>query len=385
MLQRTLRIDYTLLSILVCLIFISLIAVSSGSGQYNPDHPHYFVYRQLIWYIIGFSLMIGAAIFDYELLEKWALPLYSAGVFFLLLVHFFGTTKNGSQRWISFGFIELQPSEFMKIFLILTLASILGKIGKERITFKKSIPVTIKTIFLTMIPFGLILIQPDLGSALMIVAIFITLIFTSSISSKMISLLFFGMTSIIGILVYMYQMYFEIFTKIFKPHQLGRIYGWLSPDEYGSGFGYQLKQSMLGIGSGQFTGAGFNQGVQVQSGKIPEAHTDFIFAVVGEEFGFVGSSILLFLYFLLIYRIITIALKANNLFGVYICVGVIGLFVSQIFQNIGMTIGLMPITGLALPFVSYGGSALITNMIALGLVMSVQLGSKEYMFSNETL
>ncbi|WP_249872077.1 rod shape-determining protein RodA [Oceanobacillus saliphilus] len=384
MLQRPLRIDYTLLSIIICLFIFSLLAVNSGSGQYNPEDPYYFVIRQVIWYILGFTIMIGVALFDYELLEKWALPLYAAGVGLLLLVHFFGTTKNGSQRWISLGFIEVQPSEFMKIFLILALAATLSRIGKDRISFKKSIPITIKSILLTVVPFVLILVQPDLGSALMIAAVSITLIFISSISSKMISLLLISMTAMLGFLIFLYRVYFDIFTTIFKPHQLGRIYGWLSPQEFGSGYGYQLQQSMLGIGSGQITGAGFNQGVQVQNGKIPEAHTDFIFAVIGEEFGFIGASILIFLYFLLIYRIITIALKANNLFGVYICVGVIGLIASQVFQNIGMTIGIMPITGLALPFLSYGGSALFTNMMALGLVISVHLRSKDYMFSNKT-
>ncbi len=142
---------------------------------------------------------------------------------------------------------------------------------------------------------------------------------------------------------------------------------------------------MMGIGSGQLTGNGLGQGVQMQSGRVPEAHTDFIFAVIGEEFGFVGTSLLIFIYFLLIYRIIQIAFQANHLFGVYICIGTIGLIGIQVFQNIGMTIGLTPITGLALPFVSYGGSALITNFMALGLVLSVQLRSKKYLFSENIL
>src|SRR5699024_9954312 len=166
------------------------------------------------------------------------------------------------------------------------------------------------------------------------------------------------------------------------PHQLTRIYGWLDPGQYASNYGYQLQQAMTGIGSGQLTGKGINEGVQVQSGKIPEAHTDFIFAVIGEEFGFLVSCLLLLIYFLMIYCIIQITLHTTNLFGIYICIGAIGLFSLQVFQNIGMTIGLMPITGIALPFISYGGSALLTNFVVLGLVLSVHKHSKPSMFSD---
>src|SRR5690606_11238765 len=144
-------------------------------------------------------------------------------------------------------------------------------------------------------------------------------------------------------------------------------------------FGYQLIQALLAIGSGRLIGRGFDQGVQAR-GYIPEVHTDFIFAVIGEEFGFVGASVLIAIYFILIYRLVQIALSCNDQFGSYLVSGIIGLFVFQVFQNIGMTIGLMPITGLALPFISYGGSALLTNMMAMGLVLNVHMRSKSSMF-----
>lgn len=372
--------DYQLLFIILVLLIFSCFAVYSGSGQYGESG--YYVLRQIIWYCIGIAIMFGVAAFDYELLEKLAKPLYWIGVFSLLLVHLFGVEKNGSQRWISLGFIELQPSEFMKIFLLVYLAVYLKKIGEDRISFKKSIPVVIRIGIITIIPILFIYTQPDLGSSLIIISIALTLFFISSLSLKMIMLSVTVMTSAIGFLMYLYTYKNDLFTQIFKPHQLGRIYAWISPDKYSSGYGYQLKQSMLGIGSGQLTGTGFNQGVQVNMGKIPEAHTDFIFAVIGEDFGFVGASLLLFTYFLLFYRILKIAHKSNTLLGVYICVGAIGLIAFQVFQNIAMTIGLMPITGLALPLISYGGSALITNMIALGLVCSVRMRSKKYIFSD---
>ncbi|MFJ5625545.1 rod shape-determining protein RodA [Peribacillus loiseleuriae] len=377
------QLDSILLFTLFCIFIYSLLAVYSGSGQYETHDPFYFVKRQVIWYFIGVVVMVAVAKFDFELLERLAAPLYSVGIGLLILVHFFGTFKNGATRWISFGFFELQPSEFMKVFLLIYLATVLHRLAKRELSFKESILTTIKIVVLTMIPFYLILVQPDLGSALVIAAITFSLILTSGISFKMIALLASCFTALIGFLVYLHNHFFEVFSKVIKPHQLERIYGWLSPQEYASSYGYQLNQAILGIGSGRMGGSGFNQGTQVQSGRIPEAHTDFIFSVVGEEFGFIGSSILISLYFILIYRITVIAFNSNNMFGTYICAGVIGLITFQIFQNISMTIGLMPITGIALPFLSYGGSALLTNMIALGLVLSVNIRSKRYMFSRD--
>ncbi|MCI4136260.1 rod shape-determining protein RodA [Bacillus vallismortis] len=378
--RKQTNIDISLLLILLCLFFISLLAVYSGSGQYETEDPFYFAKRQVIWYLVGFGIMAGTAYIDYELLERLALRLFVGTVFLLILVHFFGTYKNGSQRWLSFGVLEIQPTEFMKIILILLLASVLNQYHHKRFSFTESLIPTGKIMVYTVIPFFFILIQPDLGSALVILSIAFTLMLVSGISGRMIMFLSLGFIALITLLTFLHNYYFDIFSKIIKPHQLDRIYGWLSPHEHASTYGYQLTQSLLAIGSGQLTGSGFTQGVQVQGGKIPEAHTDFIFAVIGEEFGFMGAVTVICLYFLMIYRIIRIAMRSNSLFGVYISAGVAGLILFQVFQNIGMTIGLMPVTGLALPFISYGGSALLTNMIALGLVFSVNIRSKHYMF-----
>ncbi|WP_035510273.1 rod shape-determining protein RodA [Halobacillus karajensis] len=383
--QKDLSLDSTLLVVLLGLLSFSLLSVYSGSGQYVQEQPFYFVIRQLIWYAIGAALMLGLAYFDYELLTRWAFPLYLASLSLLFLVPFIGITKNGSQRWISLGVFDLQPSEFMKITLILCLAHLFQKMGQEKLPFGRSVLPTLKGLLYILVPAALVLLQPDLGSSLMILAAGGIVLFVSNISTKMISLLLTIGTSVFVGLVWMYVHAYDTFTSIFKPHQLGRIYGWLNPQQFASGYGYQLKQSILGIGSGQLVGKGITGGDQVQSGRVPEAHTDFIFAVIGEELGFMGASLLICLYFLLIYRIMTIAFRANDLFGVYICVGTIGLIAFQVFQNIGMTIGLMPITGLALPFISYGGSALLTNMMALGLVFSVHRHSKAYWFGQKPM
>ena len=214
------QLDYILLFTLFCIFVYSLLAVYSGSGQYEIHDPFYFVKRQVIWYFIGVVVMVAVAKFDFELLERLAAPLYFIGIGLLILVHFFGTFKNGATRWISFGFFELQPSEFMKVFLLIYVATILHQFAKRELTFRESILTTIKIVILTMIPFYLILIQPDLGSALVIAAITFSLILVSGISFKMIALLTSCFIAVIGFLVYLHNHFFEAFSKVIKPHQL---------------------------------------------------------------------------------------------------------------------------------------------------------------------
>ncbi|WP_110111821.1 rod shape-determining protein RodA [Bacillus sp. CGMCC 1.16541] len=384
--RHSFTVDSVLLFMLLLLFIYSLLAVYSGSGQYQVQDPYFYVKRQFAWYVIGGILMYVVMKFDYELLPNLAWPLYGIGLFLLILVHFFGTYKNGSQRWINLGGFLLQPSEFMKIFLIILLATILSKLSKHRATrfsFKQSISIVLLVGVVSIVPFFLILQQPDLGTALVIGSIALTLILVSGISMKMIGLIVASIVAGIGFLVFLHNHYFDVFSKIIKSHQLDRIYGWLNPHEHASNYGYQLTQSLLGIGSGQVKGTGFTNGIQVQSGRIPEAHTDFIFAVIGEEFGFVGAAVLLAIYFIMLYRMVVIAFEANTLFATYLVAGVIGLLTFQIYQNIAMTIGLMPVTGLALPLISYGGSALLTNMMAIGIVLGVSMRTKLYMFGNE--
>lgn len=375
--------DGIILTALLGLFLFSVLAVYSGSGQYVSDNTYYFVIRQIIWYGAGIVIMIAIANFDYELLKRLSFPLYLGSLALLIMVYLFGTVKNGAQRWLNLGIIEIQPSEFMKIAIIVYLAYRLSRYSATKLSFQQSIKPTIRIILISLIPFGLIMVQPDLGSALVIVGIVASLLVVSNLSHKMIVLLFGLAAAFASLLVYLFQFQHELFTRFFQTHQLSRIYGWLYPEQFTSNYGYQLQQAKMGIGSGQLTGKGISQGEQVHSGNVPEAHTDFIFAVIGEEFGFVGSSILIFIYFLLLYRIVQIANEANDLFGSFICMGAVGLISLQVFQNVGMTIGLTPITGITLPFVSYGGSALITNFIVIGLVLSVQVRTRKYMFSSE--
>lgn len=383
------QLDYTLLFLIFLLMCISLLAIYSAAmaGQYNVE-PSYFVKRQVIWFIIGTVLMIGAMVIDYDMFKNFTIPLYVIGLILLVVVHFYGIERNGSQRWISIAGNEFQPSEFVKIFLVLALAHLLFLITKDyrERTLKEDFVVVFKVAAVGFPAFFLILIQPDLGTALVIASIMGTMLLMAGISWKIFAALGAIIFSFLATLVWLHNNFFEFFTDyLVKPHQLRRIYGWLDPESDPGDMGYQLLNAMQGIGSGKLYGKGFTEGVLSKSGAVPEIHTDFIFTVIGEEFGFLGATILIVIYFLLFYRMIIIAFSCNNMYGSYLVAGVIGLLVFQIFQNIGMTIGLMPITGLALPFVSYGGSALTTNMIAIGIVLNVNIRTRHYMFGSEEL
>ena len=270
----------------------------------------------------------------------------------------------------------------MKIFLIIAIAHLLTKIQEESqsLNFRDDVKITFKIFGLFIVPFALIVTQPDLGTALVFVGIIAFMLLLSGISWRILFMILLAGVVFISALVLLYFVDFELFSKLIKEHQLERIYSWLDPDAYSSSLAYQYIQARLAIGSGQLMGKGFNDGTQSQGGWIPEVHTDFIFALISEEFGFIGASVLISLYFILIYRLVQIALSCNDLFGSYLVGGITGMLVFQVFQNIGMSVGLLPISGLSLPFISYGGSGLLTYMIAIGIVMNVSIRTKRYMF-----
>lgn len=375
------QLDYGLLSIIFIMSLFSLIAVYSAS-QNMPEGALNFVYRQGVWYVIGFIALIATLFVDYRFLKKLSISFYIIGMLLLVAVHFYGVSRFGAQRWLEFGGNQLQPSEFVKIFLVIIIAHLLAYTieKKPHSLFVDDLWLTTKIALLSIPPFVLILNQPDLGTALVLVAICAFMVLAAGIGWRVIFLVGLAGIGSLGSLIFLFFINVELFNKIIAEHQIERIYGWLDPQGSSMDLGYQLIQSMMAIGSGQLMGQGFTQGIQSQGRWVPEPHTDFIFAVIGEEFGFIGASILISFYFILIYRLVQIALSCNDPFGSYLIAGVIGMIVFQVFQNIGMTIGLMPITGLALPFISYGGSALLTNMIAMGIVLNVHMRTKVYMF-----
>jgi len=382
------RFDWTLAFIILLLFIVSLFAISSAqtSGQYTIN----FIPKQAFWYLVGAVIIGMAMFFEPEQYKKLAWVLYGIGLMLLLVLIFMpegvgqiGQLRNNAKSWYHLpGLGSIQPSEFMKTFFILAMARMISK-HHEKFTMK-----TMKTdlfllgkIVLTMlVPLLFILEQPDLGTSLVFIAITAALILVGGITWKLIVPIFAGTALLGGLLlwmaVYMQDFLSEAFG--FKAYQNARVYSWLDPYSYATAEGYNLINAMTAIGSGELTGKGY-QGREVY---VPENHTDFIFTVIGEEYGFIGASIVVSLFFLLIYHLTKITLQLKDPFSTYVCAGIIAMITFHVFQNIGMTIQLLPITGIPLPFISYGGSSLMGNMLALGLVFSMKFHHRTYMFGS---
>jgi len=288
---------------------------------------------------------------------------------------------NGAKAWYRVpGMGSLQPAELEKVFIILVLAKVIDDHHQKNInkTLKTDTWLLVKIVFFTLIPLLLVMQQPDLGTGLVFIAIMLGMIFVSGVTWKLLAPIFGTGITIVGTIFYFVLWHPEILEKYLgvKPYQFGRIYSWLDPYNYESSAGFQLTRSLLAIGSGETSGKGYG----TREVYLPESHTDFIFSIIGEEFGFIGASILVTLFFLLIYHITKVGLGTKNNFYTYICVGVISMITFHVFQNIGMTIGLLPITGIPLPFISYGGSSLLGNMLAISLIFSIHYHNRKYMF-----
>jgi rod shape determining protein RodA len=373
------QIDYTLIFILFLMLCISIITINSAPlpAKFSGFN---FVSKQIMWYGIGTIAILGTMLLDYDRYKMINWYLYGFGILLLLGLEFripLAIERNGAYSWYLLpGIGILQPSEFMKIFLIITLSQMIVKHNDkyEEKTLQDDLFLLAKILLAAAPPLALIMKQPDLGTAMVLTAIVTTMILVSGVRWRII----FGFvaTSLFGLLSLIYLYFFIPKWFPLEAYQLDRIYAWLDPYGNPTSIGYQLIKSLEAIGSGTLFGRGYNEGVVF----FPEAHTDFIFAVIGEEFGFIGGSIVVSLFFLLIYRIIHTALDSHEPFGSYLCAGVIGMLTFQVFQNVGMTVGLLPITGIPLPFISYGGSSLLTYMIAIGFVLNVRSRKRTYMF-----
>lgn len=382
----TSRFDWKLAFIIFMFLVISLLAISSAqtTGQYGGN----FVIKQLQWYIIGSVIVAFVMYFDPDQYKKMSWYMYGFGVLLLVLLIFMpegqgqiGEPKNGAKSWYHLPIGSIQPSEFMKTFFILAAARLISK-HHEKFQIK-----TIKTDFILlgkigitlMIPLALIMQQPDLGSSLVFLAITAALIIVAGISWRIILPVFIGGVGIATLLLWM-ALYAQDFLEEklgFSPYQFARIYSWLDPYSYSSDVGFHLISSLNAIGSGEIFGKGYS-GREVY---VPEAHTDFIFTIIGEEWGFIGASFVICLYFLLIYHLTKTTLTMKDPFCTYVCAGIIAMITFHVLENIGMTIQLLPITGIPLPFISYGGSSLMGNALAIGLVFSMHFHYKTYMFS----
>lgn len=383
------RFDWTLCLILFVFFLISCFSIASAqtTGQYNFN----FVIKQIQWYAICSFIIAIIMYFDSEQIYRLTWFLYGIGILLLVALAVLpGSTaegafvpiRNGAKSWFQIpGAGLIQPSEFMKILLILSLSkmAVLHNQHTEVRTTKSDLLLFSKLGLLTLVPLAFIVEQPDLGTSLVILAIFLGISLASGVSWKIIApIVAFGVT-LIGIIIYLALFMREVLELFLDTYQIKRIYSWLQPELYSGKDSFQLEQSLNAIGSGMITGKGYGE----RNVYVPELHTDFIFSVIGEEWGFIGASLVIGLFFILIFHLTKVALLAADPYISYICAGVITMITFHVFQNIGMTIQVLPITGIPLPFISYGGSSLLGNMIAMGIIFSIQFHSKSYMFSSQ--
>ncbi|WP_142326918.1 FtsW/RodA/SpoVE family cell cycle protein [Bacillus cereus] len=382
---KSLDVKLILILCALCVTSIAAIYSSQQTGQYGAAN---FAMKQGVNYIIGVVLLLLVASIDLDQLQKLSWPLYIAGFASLILLKVlppsgFTPEKLGAKRWFVFPvFGQIQPSEFFKIALLLVVASIAVKHNAQYMarTFQTDLLLIGKIFLISIPPALLVYSQPDTGMVFLYIAAIACIIFMSGIQKKLIVLCAGIPMTVLSALIFIYVKYPDIFfnklVTLLKPHQQSRILGWLDPFQH-TDQGYQTQQSLLAVGSGGIEGKGFGSG----NVYIPEKHTDFIFATIAEEGGFIVATFIICIFFLLLSRILIIGNSANNLFGTLLCAGIVGVLMLQFFQNIGMIVGLMPVKGIALPFLSYGGSSLFSNMIMMGLILSVRKTYKKYMFS----
>jgi len=398
------EIDYILIITVLSLILFGLLGIYSA--QYNNINPDLYR-KQLTWMMIGIPLIFTMQFFSLKTVFNYSYIIYALLVLALIYVIFFGSVHMGAKRWIDLGVIQLQPSEIGKLALVFVLARFYSI---RNIDWKKKAPLIYGGI-ITIIPVFLVFKQPDLGTSLVYIVVYISILFFSGISLffmlKMFSLLFFTIAFNIGIqffvtaliiyglILYKYNksninslillgvnillgITSSIGWESLRPYQKMRILTFLNPEKYSREGGWQVIQSKIAIGNGGFIGEGYLEGSQTQLKFLPEGKTDFIFSVIGEEFGFIGIVIVLFLFLLMIYRSVKISLNTNNKFYFLIGMGITSIFIYQIFINIGMTIGITPVTGLPLPFLSYGGSSLLFNMVMIGVILKIGLDKRDF-------
>ena len=379
------KIDYGIILSVMLLAIISIATIFSTT-YLTGNSGISATLMQIIWYVVGTVAIIVIMQFDSEQLWKLAPIAYGVGLFLLVLVLFFYDRSlelsTGAKSWFKLGRLTFQPSEIMKVAFILMLARVVTKHNGDYSThYPKADFLLLGKIILTSVPpLVLVMMQNDLGSTLVFIAIIIGLILISGITWKIILPIFSGVaalgTSLLVLVVYNRDFLLRLG---FKPYQFSRIDSWLNPYGDSGGASYQLIQSIKAIGSGKMFGKGFG----TSEVYVPVRESDMIFSTIGENFGFLGSCILIFIYFLLIYQMIRICFDTKNEFYAYIATGVIMMILFHVFENVGMSIGLLPLTGIPLPFISQGGTALLGNMMGVGLIMSMRYHYCSYMFSEE--
>jgi rod shape determining protein RodA len=360
--------DYSLGLVAVVLAAIGVALNYSSTWrilEFNGQDPATFAKRQILFVVIGIVVMLAAAFLDYRLYRDFANPAYLVVMLALVGVLFFGVERNGARAWYELPgqTFQIQPAEFAKVAVVVALAAFVANQGGHLRL------VTLSNAYLMLaVPLGLIYLQPDLGTMLVFVAIGMGVLLVAGAQLKHIFV-----TSLIGVVVVVAMFNSDNLggPALLRQTQEHRLTAFLDPTFDPRGASYNINQSQIAIGAGGLTGQGWLQGTQTNLNLVPEQETDFIFTALGEEFGFVGVSVLLLLYAYMLARIWFIARASNDLFGAFACVGALSMLTFQIFQNIGMTMGIMPITGIPLPFLSHGGSSTVVAFGLIGLVINV--------------
>ena len=367
---RILRLDFLLLIATLGLIAFSIVTLNASTSDIGPA-PHYFASRQGIYAIVGLILMIVLASIDYSRFRELKTGAYLGMMGLIVLVLAVGGVTRGSRRWIELPLLRFQPSELGKVLLVLALSAFV----LDRIRYMNDRQTTSRIMLLALAPTLLVIAQPDIGTGIIYVNIALALLFVAGTKwthfATLAGLAVGAATLVLVVAPLAGQ-------PVLKGYQKDRLTAFLHKNDADPrSQGYQLNQAQTAIGSGRKTGRGAARATQTRLGFLPESHTDFVFAVVGERYGFVGAGIVLSLYALLIWRALRILTIAKNLYGALLAAGIGAMLMTQVFVNVGGNVGIMPITGIPLPLMSYGGSSVIVTLLALGILQSVYVQARE--------
>ena len=361
------NIPWGIVGIVAVIALIGLTAVYSAT--YTAKGPSTLFSKQLIWVAVGLMMMLLVLITDYHTVSRYAYALYAVSVVLLLLVMVMGKTGMGAQRWLAIGPIAFQPSELMKLSLTLALARYFSDNHKDAgfLLSDMAVPAA-----MVLVPLALVLRQPDLGTALILLLTSSLIILLAGLRIRAVLIVLIVAATLIASVFLIPPMKKKIWGSL-KPYQQNRIRAFLNPSSDPLGSGYHANQSKIAVGSGRITGKGFRQGTQSQMAFLPERHTDFIFSVIAEEHGLIGAGFMIFLYLSLLLIGVDTAKNAKDRIGALMAGGIVTMLSMYVFINIGMAVGVVPVVGVPLPLVSYGGTSIITTFLAIGLLLNIQM------------
>ncbi len=360
------NLPWGMVALILAIACIGLAAVYSAT--YTTLGPSPLFYKQLVWVAVGLVIMFLALIPDYHTFGRFAYIFYAGSLLLLLLVMAIGRTGMGAQRWLAIGPLAFQPSELAKLSLTLALARYFAEDPKRGGYDLKDLAIPA---VMVSVPLLLVLKQPDLGTALMLLLTSSLIVILAGIHLRSVLMVLISVAIVASLMLFVHPIRHKIWSSL-KPYQQNRIRAFVDPSSDPLGSGYHANQSKIAVGSGQITGKGYRKGTQSQMAFLPERHTDFIFAVIAEETGLVGSSVLILLYLALLLIGVDTAKNAKDRMGVLMASGIVSMVSLYVFINIGMAVGIVPVVGVPLPLVSYGGTSTIATFLALGLLLNIQ-------------